>query len=205
MGDRTAIRNFKICTRLSVILCIVGAGDPYSDAVVPLATAAARVADYCDSVEHNEAADRGWVMEAGKTLRATAFEFGSAIGENVQELYAERLAVIEQRGVAGLLMGAPSGASSARAAVTWRDLQLVQLQHDRHFHPDVTGLSKLDQLRHYAFHLAKLVAAYALAWTDGSERPDVVARRLPDTLLFGLALATVMGERLPDEPFVTTS
>jgi hypothetical protein len=178
----------------------VGAEDGYENTVVLLATAAGEVANYCDSVEHNESADRTWVLDAAELLRSAAFDLAGAIEEDLIELYARRLAVIEQRGVAGASPDAFDGAAAARAASTWIDLQLVQLQHDRHYHPDVVGLSKHDQLRHYAFHLAKLVAAFVTSQVDKTARPDVITRRLADTLLFGLTLATVMGERLPDRP-----
>jgi hypothetical protein len=179
----------------------VVAKDPYRDMVNSLATAAGQVANYCDSVEHNETAERAWVLDAAEILRSAAFSLADLIEEDVVELYARRLALIEQRGVAGALPEAFDGSAAAREATTWLDLQLVQLRHDRHFHPDVAGLSKYDQLRHYAFHLAKLVAAFTAAQVDEGSRADAVARRLADTLLFGLALETVMGERLEARPF----
>ena len=39
---------------------------------------------------------------------------------------------------------------------TWRQVQVAQLLHDRRFHPDVFGLSSLEQLRHYTLHVTKL-------------------------------------------------
>lgn len=174
--------------------------DAYLEASVKLALAAGSVANYCDSVEHNEPADTAWVTEAGATLRSVATELAAAIDEELVALYAARLESIEQRGVAASLPGAFSGSAAAREARTWFDLQLVQVQHDRHFHPDVAGLSKYDQLRHYAFHLAKLAAAATGGLEDEQLRADVVERRLADTLLFGLTLATVMGQRLEQVP-----
>ncbi len=73
----------------------------------------------------------------------------------------------------------------------------MQWEHDRHYHPDVLGLSRYEQIRHYAFHLAKLSGAAAEA-ASGDES-DFLARRLPDLLLFGLKLATLTNEPLPDE------
>jgi hypothetical protein len=174
--------------------------DAYLEASVKLAHAAGAVANYCDSVEHNEAADTAWVTKAGATLRSVATELAAAIDEDLVDLYAARLASIEQRGVAASLPGAFNGSAAAREACTWFDLQLVQVQHDRHFHPDVAGLSKYDQLRHYAFHLAKLAAAVTGGLEDEQLRAEVVERRLADTLLFGLTLATVMGQRLEPAP-----
>lgn len=174
--------------------------DTYLQASVRLARAAGDVANYCDSVEHNETAERAWVTESGATLRKVATDLAAAIGEDLVELYAVRLEQIEQRGVAAALPDAFDGPAEARDARTWFDLQLVQVQHDRHFHPDVAGLTKYDQLRHYAFHVAKLAAAVSAGLADESRRADVAERRLADTLLFGLTLATVMGQRLEPIP-----
>ncbi|MGH2383329.1 MAG: hypothetical protein ACRDG7_19210 [Candidatus Limnocylindria bacterium] len=114
---------------------------------------------------------------------------------NLLERYAERLGAIEARNVLARPDG-PDGRTAARAAGTWRDLQLVQLEHDRYYHPDVFGLSRTEQLRHYAFHLAKIVGAFA----EPAEPDELISRRLPDVLLFAIKLQTVMGERLVDEP-----
>jgi hypothetical protein len=170
--------------------------DAYVQASARLARAAGDVGNYCDSVEHNEAAETAWVKNSGTILREVATDLAAAIGADLVELYAARLAQIEQRGVAAALPDAFDGPAAARAAKSWFDLQLVQVQHDRHYHPDVAGLTKYDQLRHYAFHLAKLASAVS----DEARRAEVADRRLADTLLFGLTLATVMGERLEPTP-----
>jgi hypothetical protein len=179
---------------------VEGAQDPYPAAARSISQATAAVADYCDSVEHNETLCRDWVLDAGSVLRAESVALGKALGKDVFDLYAQRLGSIEQRGVAGTLPDSPDGEAAARGATTWLDLQLVQLRHDRHFHFDVAGLSNLDQLRHYAFHLAKLTGAYVAAQDDQEVQRDIAERRLADTLLFGIKLATVMGQRLDPEP-----
>ena len=58
------------------------------------------------------------------------------------------------------------GHKAIYTANSWRALQLVQAEHDRHYHPDVCGLTKGEQLRHYALHLAKIVGGEikASAW-----------------------------------------
>lgn len=178
-----------------------GLESPYQEMAASVARAAGQVSNYCDSVEHNEVTDREWVLDAGSTLREGAFMLAGALGLDLVDLYAQRLESIERRGPASALPGAFAGASAARAAQTWLDLQLVQLQHDRYYHRDVSGLSKYDQLRHYAFHLAKLTSSYVAATIDEESRADVIDRRLADTLLFGLTLATVMSQRLDDQPF----
>jgi hypothetical protein len=160
-----------------------------------LAPVAASVANYCDHVEHNEVAERAWVIDAGAYLRVLACDQALAVGLSPIELYAERLGEIEARNV----LAHPGGYDGHRAALeasTWRELQLVQAQHDRHYHPDVLGLAKDQQLRHYALHLAKIVGAFA----EPRDDRELVHRRLPDALLFAIKLSTVMSVRLEDEP-----
>lgn len=175
------------------------AGDPASvEALAAVAGAAADVANYCDHVEHCEEASREWVTGAGKTLRAVAVRLASEASLDIFDLYAHRLDGVERRHplfpVDGYHARGP-----AEAARTWHELQGVQFRHDRLYHPDVLGLHKLDQARHYALHLAKLTGALAAATLDAEAADDFARRRLPDLLLFGLKLATVMGQRLPDE------
>src|SRR5207244_1518377 len=108
-------------------------------------------------------------------------------GLDLFELYAERLGAIEARNVVARL-GAYDGHAAALAATTWRQLQVVQIEHDRYYHADVAGLAKAEQLRHYALHLVKIVGAFACP----ADPDDVVSRRLADTLLFAIKLHTVM-------------
>jgi hypothetical protein len=162
-----------------------------------LATAplSAAVAKYCDHVEHNEAAETAWVVGAGEGLCRLAMDFARDSGLDLVQLYAARLGAIESRNV----LTAPrsfDGRRAALAAKTWRDLQLVQAEHDRYYHPDVNGLAKVEQLRHYAFHLAKIVGAFA----EARDQDELFNRRLPDALLFAIKLRTVMGAHLADDP-----
>lgn len=165
-------------------------------ATLTVAKAAGDVANFCDHIEHNEPADRQLVLDAAAVLRNAALEVAAEAGLDPVGLYASRLAMIEQRGIAGGIAGAFDGAAEARIAATWGQLQLVQLQHDRYYHFDVSGLANSEQLRHYALHLAKLVAALAASSSSEDARQDFVDRRLADLLLFGIKLSTVMGERL---------
>ena len=160
-----------------------------------LAPLAAAVANFCDHVEHNEVADRAWVLDAAERLRALTSSLCAQEDLSLIDIYAERLGGIEARNVLAA-PGAFDGHRVALEARTWRDLQLVQAEHDRHYHPDVIGLAKIEQLRHYALHLSKIVGAFA----EPAAREDLLHRRLPDTVLFALKLSTVMGSRLSDEP-----
>jgi hypothetical protein len=166
-----------------------------------MVVAAAAVANYCDHVEHNEVVELVWVTDSAKTLRKVACEAAAAEGVDLQMRYAERLRAIEARNPISN-PDTPDGGEAAEVATNWRALQLAQVAHDRYYHSDVIGLSKADQLRHYALHCAKLAGAYAELAADELGVEDFRARRLPDTLLFGLKLATVTGKRLPETALV---
>ena len=170
----------------------------YATTTVWIAEASAAVANYCDHAEHNEAADRRWILDAGQTLRTAALQIAAHEHEDLFELYAERMRQIEQRNPLWS-EDAPDGAQLVRCATTWRELQLAQVEHDRHYHPDVIGLTKFDQLRHYALHLAKLTGAVAARAAGTGDVDSFRVRRLPDLMLFGVKLSTVSGERLAQE------
>ena len=171
--------------------------DRYVAWALRMSRSAAAVANYCDHAEHNERVELSWVLDPAEDLRALACEIALAEGLDVQALYAARLRAIEQRNPHWTPTTLDGGAL-AEMSRTWRDLQLAQSQHDRFYHPDVVGLAKLDQLRHYALHLAKLAGAIADVAQGHADRGDFQARRLPDVLLFGLKLSSVCGERLQD-------
>ena len=160
------------------------------------ARCAGEVANFCDHAEHNEVTERERVLTAARTMRRLACEIATFHGEDLRERYAARLRAAEERNPL-CSPEAPDGGVLALEAKTWRDLQLVQAAHDRYYHPDVLGLSKLDQLLHYALHVSKLAAALAMLADDGIDIDDFRARRLPDLLVFGIKLSTVLGETLP--------
>jgi hypothetical protein len=167
------------------------------DALRTVVRAGGWLATYCDRVEHNEPAALDTVRAAGEALRAAAAQLAAAIGVSLVEAYSERLRGIERnhllRGVA-----APQPAQSLTPFSTLRELQAVQVEHDRYYHPDVFGMPKVEQLRHYALHVVKLAALLADSAEDASEWPDFERRRLPDLLLFGLKISTVANEPLTD-------
>jgi hypothetical protein len=167
----------------------------FQDFALRLAPHAAAVANFSDHVEHNEFADRAWVLDAAAALRTEAVELATAARLCPVELYAERIGEIEARNVLAH-PGAYDGHQAVLVAATWRDVQIAQVEHDRYYHPDVIGLAKDQQLRHYALHVAKIVGAFA----EPRDEQELLRRRLPDALLFGVKLETVMNVRLADEP-----
>jgi hypothetical protein len=176
----------------------------YVDWTLRLAPAAAAVANYCDHADHNELTERCWVTDAARTLRELACQIAAHEGQDLFACYAARLRQIEQRNP----LWDPQeldGASLVERAGSWRGLQLTQAEHDRRYHPDVFGLSKIDQLQHYALHVAKLTGAVAERAANRGRPEDFLQARLPDLLLFGIKLSTVMGERLGEEPLPMTA
>jgi hypothetical protein len=171
-----------------------------ADDLAVTAVAASQVANFCDHTDHNERTDPAWVVGAGTTLRRVAERIAVRQHIDLLSAYAERLAAVEAR----TIHDGFDGRAAALGATSWRDLQRVQEEHDRVYHPDVFGMRKSDQLNHYALHLTKLVGALALELTGRGDPQDFRTRRLPDMLLFGIKLPTVMGQRLADEPLEST-
>lgn len=170
-----------------------------TDVVLPLSQIAGEVANYCDHIEHCETADIEVVRQAGAVLREIGTQIAKAAGRDPVELYAGRLGMIEQRNVLWH-SGSYDGVAAALAARSWRALQLVQVEHDRVYHPDIIGSPKTQQLHHFALHLAKLAGSSAAVACGVSDHEDWLTRRVPDMLLFGVKLATVSGQKLDDAP-----
>ncbi len=163
-----------------------------------LAVITGSLATYLDRSEHLEPADRDAVADAGRRLRGVAIDLASELGIDAVAAYAQRLSELERRNAL-----APHDStdppSLVRAARTWRALQVAQIEHDRWFHPDVFGMPRSEQLRHFVLHLAKLTAVVAQLDEHG-DWFDFVDRRVPDMLVFGVKLATSAGVRLSEAP-----
>jgi hypothetical protein len=171
-----------------------------TDAAARLALTSARVSGYCDHAEHLEDTDRTAIGRAGAELRALAIELAADDGVDLVDAYRHRLEAVEQRHPLYPAGGFAAVNEIPAQGATWRLLQQVQWEHDRHYHPDVLGLSRYEQLRHYAFHLAKLAGVAAEAASASDQVSPLPQHRLADLLLFGLKLATLINEPLPDQP-----
>jgi len=139
---------------------------------------------------------------AGDSLRRIALALARETGVSLLELYRARIEAIEAGSVHAAtaidgIVDMP-GADALRHAATWRQVQIAQLLHDRRFHPDVFGLSKLEQLRHYTLHVTKLAGLLVDAEAPDSWR-SFAQDRLPDLAVFGVKLATVCNRALPDD------
>jgi hypothetical protein len=168
-------------------------------AALELAVCAGEVGGSCVRAERAEPVERERIVAVGSRMRRLAQDLAAEAGLEIFEAYARRLAAVEGRRGTGAASSF-DGAAAARAARTWRELQLVQLKHDVAYHLEVVGRAPENQLRHYAFHLARLAGVLAHAARGESGEAEVAERYLPDVLLFGLKLATVTGERLPEDP-----
>ena len=169
-------------------------------AVLDLVDAAAACASYCEHAEHCEPADISQVVAAAETLRRVAGRLAAQSQISLRQTYEDRIRAVETGslhavtvdGSAGLLVGADALAKARR----WDQAQAAQAAHDRQYHPDVFGMPKTDQLRHYAFHVTKLAGLLAGVLEHGNW-DGFRDRRLADIAVFGVKLATVCNQRLP--------
>lgn len=166
-------------------------------AAARLSIISARISGYCDRAEHLEATDRSAISSSGVDLRALAVELAGDNAVDIVGAYRLRLESVERRHPLYPAGGFAALDNIPERGASWRLLQTVQWDHDRHYHPDVLGLSRYEQLRHYAFHVAKLAGAAAEAASGDSS--DFFERRLADLLLFGLKFATLMNEALTEQ------
>lgn len=180
-----------------------GTWDPYADrsrdllerSLRELAIAVGRLATYCDKTEHNEPWDAGGVRQSGLVFRDLAQNLAATAGISLRESYAQRLRELE----GGHLWGgsrSPAAWECVEKAGSWAELQQAQAEHDRYYHPDIFGLSKQDQLRHYTLHMAKITGHLAEVCAEPIRWTQFAATRLPDLALFGVKIASVAGEHL---------
>lgn len=169
-------------------------------AAFELIQAASDCASFCEHIEHNEPADTHRVVVAGRVMRRMAVALASQSGLSLRQAYETRIRQVE---ASSLLARSDEGstkrlvgADALSNAKCWDEVQRAQVAHDRHFHPDVFGLSKVDQLRHYTFHVTKLAGLLTNA-IDLGNWDAFRDERLADIAVFGVKLATVCNERLP--------
>ena len=164
-----------------------------------LVRAAGRLAWQCDHAEHAEQSDKTLVIDAGLNLRAAAVEAFDRLEIEPVTSYANRLVDVEARSPLSGKGLFEAGVAIPKVA-TWRDLQVAQLLHDRVYHPDVLGMARSDQLRHYTLHVSKLAWRAHEAIDSADDMKAFVPARIADTLLFGVKLSTVAGEILTESP-----
>lgn len=171
-----------------------------SRAAFSLIRSASACAAFCEHIEHNEPATTQQVVAAAESMRQLAAQLADQSGLSLRQAYEDRIRAVEAssilRYVATAERTALTGADALASSRRWDEIQIAQLAHDRRFHPDVFGLSKIEQLRHYTFHVTKLAGMLADAVEEGiwSAFRD---ERLADIAVFGVKLATVCNERLP--------
>ena len=169
-------------------------------AALDLIRAASSCASFCEHIEHNEPATTSHVVVAAQTMRRVAAQLAKQSQLSLRQAYEDRIRNVEAASLLAFSTDAPAtllvGADALSTAQRWDEVQVAQVAHDRHFHPDVFGLSKVDQLRHYTFHVTKLAGLLAEALEQG-KWDEFRDQRLADIAVFGVKLATVCNERLP--------
>ena len=169
-------------------------------AVLDLIHAASACASFCEHIEHNEPANTNQVVVAAQTMRHIAALLAKQSQLSLRQTYEDRIRNVEAASLLACAADAPAallvGADALSTAQCWDEVQVAQVAHDRHFHPDVFGLSKVDQLRHYTFHVTKLAGLLAETLEQG-KWDEFRDQRLADIAVFGVKLATVCNERLP--------
>lgn len=171
-----------------------------SCAAFTLIRAAAACAAFCEHIEHNEPATTHQVVAAAESMRRVAAQLADQSGLSLRQAYEDRIRSVETTSLLRYVETVEQvdlvGADVLASARCWDEVQIAQLAHDRRFHPDVFGLPKIEQLRHYTFHVTKLAGLLAEAVEQDSW--DVFRdERLADIAVFGVKLATVCNERLP--------
>lgn len=179
----------------------------FEDSARGLIRVAAALAGFCEHVEHNEPTIHQLPIDAARRLRAIAVDIATGTEIDLAQAYATRIAHVEQTSLHSQVPGSPipflPGADAMTSAATWAEFQIAQVVHDRQFHPDVFGLSKLDQLRHYTLHVTKL-AGLLIDAIDSNDWDSFSPHRLSDLAIFGVKIATTCNDRLPAIPLTTT-
>ena len=166
-----------------------------------LTRAAADLAGFCEHVEHNEPNSVESAASAGDRLRQIASQLSVRGGVSLVAKYAARIRAVEEKSLlrhASLFEDEMSlaGAEALTFATTWDELQVGQIIHDRQFHPDVFGMPKIEQIRHYTLHVTKLAGLFVDA-IDNDEWDAFQRERLADIAIFGVKIATVCNVELP--------
>ena len=156
------------------------------------------LAGWCDRAEHNEGVLRDELLAIGSRLRVLGLDLLEDAALDPVISYASRLRQVEVKNVLFDERGPDVPGRMNSPSCTWRRAQLVQAEHDRFFHPDVVGLPRVQQVQHYALHLAKLSLYLQIASRDATAWTDWTSGRAADALVFGVKLATVANYRLPD-------
>ncbi len=156
-----------------------------------------RLSQFCDRLEHNEGADRMELLDVGRLLRESAVVAIRASSVKLRDRYADRLEELESRNVLRW-DGDAHWPDRIRHAKTWREVQVAQARHDATYHPDVVGLPRAEQVRHYTLHLSKLVWKMYRACEDDITWNSFAESRLIDLVVFGVKLATVANYSLSD-------
>lgn len=87
--------------------------------------------------------------------------------------------------------------------IDWDNVQRIQFQHDRDYHPDIHGLDVVPRLKHMALHQTK----YAAKLIDAEDNNDNARTKqaMVDGFIIGIATANILTDRLSEVELKTTS
>ena len=192
--DRDAAQRAAIVAAMAAV--------PDDTDVRAMARAAGMLGTYCDHAEHAEATDPDAISAAASLLRNVASSLARRSGICLASAYRHRVETLETD-MATRVGRLDTDTSAAPCAAftgtsTWVDAQTAQIAHDRWFHPDVCGMSRIDQVRHCTFHVAKLAGLIADA-ADTGDFSEFRTKRLADVAVFAAKLSTLAGAKMPDE------
>lgn len=163
--------------------------------------ASGQLADACEHIEHLEQPHYR-VASVSRCLIEISVAMAADLNRDLRQAYIDRIFAVESDSYHRLEADSRinlAGYDKLVEAQTWRQIQIGQIYHDRRFHPDVFGLSRREQLRHYSFHVSKL--PWRLAEAIDANRPDdFYDVRLADVALFGVKLASLIDWKLPQTP-----
>lgn len=177
--------------------------DAYMCAAIDLVSVTATLADHCLRLESCSPISPSALVEVGEQLRNIAVRLFRLRGTSLVASYAKRIADIEAMSILRHrridIERIQTPAELLATAETWSDIQIAQMLHDRQFHPDVFGMSKINQLTHYTLHVMKIPSSVLQA-ASGEGTDGELEKRIVDIAVFGVKFATLKNVRLSDEP-----
>lgn len=162
--------------------------------------AAATLSKHCEHVEHCESNSVNDINLVSEKLLQIALSIAIENKINLAEVYLKKLQTVEAKKhlQKTLLNEDPSlQAGPLTKDITWQKIQINQLIYDRQSEPNMLGIPKYEQVRHYALQITKL-ASLLFEATENNQLKDFCDKHLADIAIIGVKLATLRGIKLPD-------
>ncbi|MYB40511.1 hypothetical protein F4X86_04595 [Candidatus Saccharibacteria bacterium] len=166
-----------------------------------LVRTAGSLATHCERVDGNEKTSVKEVEEVVRNLLLTAFSLAQNAGVDLDKIYEEKIKQVEESRPDSRLLGASPAILNApkffESPMTWRDMQINQVQHNRLFQEHIFGRAKYDQLCLYALQLMSLLGSMERYRHGGLAGLN---RYAGDLAVLGLNLSILQNMELPDRP-----